>query len=94
MFIRLDASLELLRLAPDWLEAGTNGQNYRTFVALMEEVDTALPVERTIERIGCPTVTDKVLESIMKLIYATDGKWIPPATETMNAIAQVVKQPG
>lgn len=76
------------------METGTDGQNVRTLVALVDEVDTALPVDITIDWIGYTDVPDKILEEIKKIIGAIDGAWIPRATELMNEISQVEKQSG
>lgn len=73
---------------------GIDRQKIRTMVALIEEVDRALPLDSTIEWIGFLVVTDKILGEIKIVIRAIDGAWLPPDTVVKTEIAQVVKKAG
>lgn len=64
-------------------------------VALLEEVDKAIPMEAFLDWIGCTEVPDQIIESIQPLIKYIDVIWIPPPeTEIMNAIAHMNKLAG
>lgn len=61
MLIVINTRLAHLKQAPNWVATGTEGQNVRELVALIEFVNTALPIDITIYWIGCPAVPNQIL---------------------------------
>lgn len=66
--IGLNVLIELLKQTSTRSSTGMDRQNVHVLVALLEEVDTVLPVQAALDWTGCPEVPDQVMELIKHLI--------------------------
>lgn len=92
LVVGMNARMLVLQEMPEWLPMGAAGKYARMFVALLQEVASALRSGETLDWLGCPAIPDQALEAVHIGMVTIEPIWSPTPTKEIMAAIRLISR--